>query len=378
MAGKQDHRGFGHIRKLPSGRWQASYIGPDLARHNAATTFDAKDDAVVWLNTERALTASEDWIPPKQRAERRRHDSFASYADAWLMQRMVRARPLKPRTKAHYRRMLDTTILPTFGPMRVRHVTLESVRAWHAALDDTRPTWNAHCYALLASILTSAVDDGLLPSNPCRIRGAGQARRASKTEPASLEELAVIVEHSPERFRLMILLAAWCALRFGELTELRRADIDRRAGVVRIRRAVAWADGNAVVDTPKSDAGQRDVAIPPHLLPAVKAHLDALPMTGRDALVFPSSADPRKHMRQSTLQRAFYPARDAAGRPDLRFHDLRHTGAVLAAATGVTLAELMGRLGHSTPGAAMRYQHAAKGRDAEIAVALSAIAARPV
>ena len=60
-----------------------------------------------------------------------------------------------------------------------------------------------------------------------------------------------------------------------------------------------------------------------------------------------------------------YLAREAAGRPDSRFHDLRHTGAVLAAQTGATLAELMGRLGHSTPQAALRYQHAAQGRDAD-------------
>jgi integrase len=74
------------------------------------------------------------------------------------------------------------------------------------------------------------------------------------------------------------------------------------------------------------------------------------------------------------LYRVFYRARAAAGRPDLRFHDLRHTGAVLAAQTGATLAELIGRLGHSTPGAALRYQHAAQGRDMEIAKALSALA----
>ena len=65
------------------------------------------------------------------------------------------------------------------------------------------------------------------------------------------------------------------------------------------------------------------------------------------------------------------PARKTAGRGDLRWHDLRQTSAVLAAQTGATLAELMGRLGHSTPGAAMRYQHAAADRDAEIAKRLS-------
>ena len=67
----------------------------------------------------------------------------------------------------------------------------------------------------------------------------------------------------------------------------------------------------------------------------------------------------------------YYPARRAAGRPDLRFHDLRHTGATLAAATGATIAELMRRLGHSTAQAAMRYQHAADDRDRAIAEALS-------
>jgi len=70
----------------------------------------------------------------------------------------------------------------------------------------------------------------------------------------------------------------------------------------------------------------------------------------------------------------YYPARVAAGRPDLRFHDLRHTGAVLAATTGATVAELMARLGHSTAGAAMRYQHATQDRDRIIALRLSDLA----
>jgi integrase len=80
----------------------------------------------------------------------------------------------------------------------------------------------------------------------------------------------------------------------------------------------------------------------------------------------------------SSLYKVFYPARKAAGRPDLRWHDLRHTGAVLAAATGATLAQLMARLGHSTAGAALRYQHAAEDADLEIARRLSAMADNPL
>lgn len=48
-----DRRDFGTIRRLPSGRHQASFIGPDLARHNAPVTFENKDLAVVWLYNEK-------------------------------------------------------------------------------------------------------------------------------------------------------------------------------------------------------------------------------------------------------------------------------------------------------------------------------------
>jgi len=89
--------------------------------------------------------------------------------------------------------------------------------------------------------------------------------------------------------------------------------------------------------------------------------------------VFPAASG--GHMAPSSLYAVFRPARDKSGRPDLRFYYLRHTGAVLAAATGATLAELMARLGHSTVSAAMRYQHAAGDRDNVIAAALSELAA---
>lgn len=142
---------------------------------------------------------------------------------------------------------------------------------------------------------------------------------------------------------------------------------------VNIRRGVVRVDGTFIIGQPKSDAGVRDVAIPPHLMPVIKAHLKNYVGRGRGALLFTAAANSEAHMAPSTLYKVYYPARKAAGREDLRWHDLRHTGAVLAAQTGATLAELIGRLGHSTPGAAMRYQHVAADRDTEIAKRLSAM-----
>jgi integrase len=108
------------------------------------------------------------------------------------------------------------------------------------------------------------------------------------------------------------------------------------------------------------------------VIPLIEAHMAKYVGVSRDSLNFP--AENGGHLQPSTLYRHWYKAREVAGRPDLRFHNLRHSGAVLAAATGATLAELMARLGHSTPQAAMRYQHAAGGRDREIAALLSKLA----
>ena len=129
-----------------------------------------------------------------------------------------------------------------------------------------------------------------------------------------------------------------------------------------IRRGVVRVDGEFIIGPPKSDAGVRDVAIPPHLVPLVKDHLANHTAPGKDALLFPSAADQNHHMAPATLYKVFYPAREAAGRKDLRWHDLRHTGPLLAAQTGAPLAELMARLAPTTPGAAMRYPHAAADR----------------
>ena len=340
-------------------------------------------DAEAWLVDERRIIASGVWVAPAERHHQQvTSRTLDSYAAAWLADR-----PLKPRTREHYQALLDKHILPTLGDKPLKALTPVIIRTWHAERGTKTPTMRAHAYGLLRSILATAVQDGLIPSNPCHIRGGGNSKRVHKIKPASLDELEKLVANMPERYQPMTLLAAWCGLRFGELAELRRGDLDMRNGRIKIRRAVVRVDGQHIVGTPKSDAGVRDVAIPPHLLPVLKTHLGEHVEFGRDALLFPGVRG--SHLTPSSLYgRApgtqdqngrplpawgFYAARAAAGRPDLRWHDLRHTGAVLAAATGATLAELMARLGHSTQGAALRYQHAAQDRDAEIARRLSAM-----
>jgi integrase len=368
---------FGAVSKLPSGRWRALYYGPEGKagrRYSAPTTFTTKRAARQWLSTIEADIVRGRWLPPTD--EKAPTDpaarllTLSTYANTWLEQR-----DLKPRTAAHYRKLLDAHILcKSIGGLPLKSITADDVRGWHAKLDKGTPTLRSHCYGLLRTILGTAVADGKIPVNPCAIRGAGSVQRKVIIRQATTDELVKLVDAMPARYKAMILLGAWAALRYGEIVELRRKDLDLDAAVIQIRRGVIRLKGEFVVGPPKSTAGTRDVHLPPHLLPALTEHLVDHVAPGPEALLFPAVGDDTKHLQPSTFTRHFYRARAAASRPDLRFHDLRHTGQVLASTAGASLADSMARLGHSTPAAAMRYQHAAQGADKRLAEALSRLA----
>ena len=368
--GKRQPRGAGSLRLRASGRWQAQ-VRVDGTYHPAPHTFDTKQAAQMWLNTQNKAIAAGTWSPPTPDAATApagRAPRFGDYAETWLVQR-----GLKPRTVEAYRHLLDTHLLPAWQERRIDTITVGQVKAWYATLDDTHQTTRAHTYALFRAILQTAYQDDLIGSNPCRIRGGGQVKRTTKTIVPTVEQVQQLADGMPSaKYRTMVLVAAWCGLRFGELTELRREDVlmdGETPVVIAVRRAVVRVEGRYEVGTPKSDAGVRDVVIPPHIRADVADYLNTLPAAG-DGLLFPGSRN-GSHMAPSSLYKPFYRVRDALGLSSLRWHDLRHFSGTTAAQTGATLAEIMGRLGHSTTQAAMRYQHAASGRDEQIAAAMS-------
>lgn len=371
--GKREY--FGNVRKLPSGRFQARWNSGGKS-HSARTddgrsalTFETEAKARRWLREHADGIKAGTWPPPPPPSVTLLGDETAGYACEWLAHRA-----LSERTRDHYRQLIRAHIAPTFATVPLTEITPAAVRSWHGTLGSTTgPTACAHAYALLKAILATAVADDLIPANPCRVRKAGQAETVKKMRPASLPELAALTEAMPERLRVLVQLAVWCSLRFGEATELRRKDVDLARGVLRIERAVVRTASGTLVHRPKSAAGVRDVTIPPPLIEAVRAHLAEHVGSGGDALLFPAAGG--GHLAPSALYRSFYRAREAAGRPDLRFHDLRHTGQTLAALTGANVPELMNRAGQSSVKAAQRYLHVVNERPAEIAAALGKLMA---
>ena len=365
MAGKRTKRGFGRLRELPSGRWQAAYVDPKgVDVYKAPATFAAKIDAEGWLAAERRKMDLGTWRPPT--AEAVRGTTVKVYAERWLAQR-----DLKPRTRALYSDLLRLHINPGLGDAELATVTPGQIRAWHAGLD-TGPTRKTHAYQLIHAIFRTAVTDEVIDANPCRLENAMHTKR--KREPVILDakELSALAEAMGEQWGTSVLLMGWCGLRRGELFELRRGDVNLKTGTVAVSRAVTYRDGQWSVDTPKTAAGTRTVVIPPHILPVLKQHLARYVGKASDSLLFATEAG--EHVGEWDYRKVFGPAKAKIGKPELRVHDLRHAGAVLAAQSGATVAELMHRIGHTTPAMAMTYQHVAANRDAEIARRMSELA----
>ena len=303
------------------------------------------------------ITVESDKLRGVARDPRRGRVTLKTYALQWIDGR----HNLAEKTDELYRWLLDDHILPTLGSRALSELASEEIRGWHSKLSRKRHSTAAKAYRLLSTILKTAVADDLIARNPCQVKGAS-VEKAPERPVATVPEVQALADAMPEDLRIAVLLAAWCQLRRGELLGLRRRDIDMGKGTVSVSvTRVVMMGGRVVTKTPKTSAGRRTVAIPPNVLPEIKRHLERHVAAGPDSPLIPSV---------DTLRNAWEKARVEVGRPDLRLHDLRHTGLTLAAGAGATVSELMYRAGHASPVAALRYQHATRDRDKTLAALL--------
>lgn len=380
MAGKS---AFGNLRKLPSGRWQARYTGPDLVTYRGPSTFTAKGDAQAWLSVERALISQQRWTSPLVRAaeaakevERRRASTFTVYAEQWLEGRVTtRGKALRPSTVAGYRNALDVHILPAFGTLPLDEINSAVVRHWRGQFAVRgNDSAGAKAYSVLKAILQTAEDDELILRNPCRLKGGGSAAKVRESVALSPAEMAALVEAMPPQWRALTLVSGWCGLRIGEAAGLRVGDVDLGTGALHIRQTAQYIGHPArlVLGPPKSERGIRIVHMPDHVVEAMVTFLGTKPGTSPKDFVW-TRTDGQPISRHTTLK-AFQTATASIGRAGMVWHDLRHTANTLAADAGATQATLQARMGHADPKVSALYLHTSQARDQALAAALSRMA----
>lgn len=361
--------------------WRARYVGPDLDRHSR--TFGDKLAAEAWLAAERKLIEYEEWTPPSLRAAAALAELQSVTLEQWARQ-YIAERNLTDSTRREYARVLEKHIVPTLGELPLADITVNDVATWHANLKAElaeaaaaakRTTGDgsgqaAQAYKFLSSVLKGAVKRGLIDTSPARVEGAGRTKRKHEPVVVAPAQVRALAQALPEKYRALADLLAWSGLRIGEARALRLRDLDiarpKRASVTVAQNVTRGKKGEGEkLGAPKSSAGSRTIAIPEPIALALKEHVEKHPPKGQDGLVFPSKVGTL--LPEATWRRAWIRARNAAGLPHVRTHDLRHTSLTMAARTGATTAELMLRAGHSDPKTALTYQHAAAERDRQIA-----------
>lgn len=377
-------RGFGSIRKVSSGRFQARYTGPDSKTHNAPTTFARKSDADAWLAGIQTQIAMGEWKSPEEverqerayEAEARRASIlFSEWAEEWLASLPSLGRSPKTIQTHRYRmrRLLDE-----FGSRPLAQLTPADVSIWYARTwDESGPGVARPVYMTLSTMMNAAKRAQLIDENPCQVPGGQDHKTSADTQRqvATPEEIHAAASAMPDELALAIHLAAWCQLREGEIIGLQRRDLrlEGNAPTLTVARQVQYLIGEGPqILPPKSEAGSRIISIPASLIPAIAAHLDAHTGPDADNFVFHRTADQQAPIHPNSLRGAWNRAREAAGIPWFKFHDLRHTGLTIFAQQGATLAELLYRGGHSDVSVALRYQHASRERDRALAARMDA------
>ncbi|HET6916436.1 MAG TPA: site-specific integrase [Acidimicrobiales bacterium] len=330
-------RHFGSIRKLPSGRYQASYWH-NVTRHVAPDTFLSKGDAQLWLSNVETSIHKGEWVDPAGGRM-----TVEELADRWKKHDPSKRKSTKARDDA----ILRHHILPTLRTCRLRVVTPPDIqRLVNRWAENNAPRTVDRQYDVLRAIFTYAVRCDWIARNPCRdikVPSITTTRKKALT----IEDIAAIAEAIDPRYQCMVWIGAVLGLRWAEVAGLTVGSLDLLRNTVTVTHQLGR---DRELGEPKSQAGQRQLSIPKELSATLAAHMAANQLTGAepDRLVFTTRQG--KPLDYSHWRaRAWLPATDKAGVEGAGFHDLRRANATTLVAEGINVKTAQTRLGHTDP-----------------------------
>lgn len=317
------------IVRDPSGRQR---------KHAARTLAEARD-----LKAQLAADVSRG----EYRAQAR--TTFAEYAQSWMQTYTGRtARGLRDTTRAEYVRAIEQRAIPYFRRRKLGEIEPRDVKEYaaHVAASGVAASTVRNAVAPLRALFATAVEEGVLRSNPATGVRLPRAAATEDAEPAAKalteQELQALLAAAPPPWQLLFHFLADTGLRIGEALALRWQEIDFGRRRVLVRRRL-YAGQYA---PPKSKYGRRDVPVSPQLAQALWAQRKAA-KGGDDAPVWPGKDG--MPVDASTAYRAVRAAGKRAGVPWVGLHTLRHTCATRLFKAGLNAKQAQVWLGHHSP-----------------------------
>lgn len=337
------------LRKLPSGKWQATVRLPNGKR----TTHTAKllGEAKAWAAAEELRIRRGSWRDPKLAKV-----SFDDWWARWSKARVAEAHTIRGDKSSVER------ITKRFSGRHVAAIGRVDVQAWIKQMQDagTGPSAIRRAYNLLRACLTAALDEGIIDASPCR------RIVLPRTDPRpprwfTHAEVDAIRRFLKEPHKTMVALMCWAGLRWEEAAGLRVCDVDWIRGRVSVIGVIVGSTG-AWREYPKNSASRAEVPAPKWVIEEMSALVAGRP---RDALIFvtPRGSRPLTQANWNRMWRAALKAAKVAYRSP---HTCRHTCASWLVQAGVPLYDVSRQLRHSTITQTQKYSHLAPGSQAQI------------
>lgn len=345
-------------------RWRVRYLDPEGFERNKS--FDRKSDAQRFRSSTEAAIDHGTWTDPDARKM-----LLADYARDWL-----EGVTGEPSTLNAHKVRVNCHIIPTLGHLRLGDIKPSRVQSFMAGLRTAdgkdaplAPNTARGVFITLGAILSAAVDDEMIPSNPLRKKSVkGPRATPRKVVPWSGDLVSAIRDGLPERWRVFCDLGAGLGLRQGEALGLDVDLVEMLRHVVHVRQQLRIVEGCLVLAPPKYGI-ERDVPLAEPTAQAIAAHLAQFPAVEVSLPWRVPAGRPRRArlllttaagtaIRRDTFNHAWRRAVAGTAQQVSRAtgtHQLRHRYAsVLLGSGDVNIRELAEYMGHSDPAVTLR------------------------
>lgn len=338
-------------------RYKARMIGPEGNEISRTFADGQLKIAKEWLARQQVDRALGTFVDPRAGKV-----TVASYAAGWLADLDV-----DELSREQMEMRFRARILPDLGRMEVASVTPSVLRGWDRRLreDGLSDRYRHTLFTNLSALFAAARDDGLIAKNPFDGKSLRKPRPAkTKIVPWPEARVWAVQDALPERFRVLVDLAAGIGLRQGECFGLAVEDIDFLRGVVRVRRQVKTVRYKRVFALPKYDK-EREIPLSEPVKLAIAAHLRTHPphevtlpwdVPGgkpTTALLIVTSVRGLAVAANDFNRNYWKDALEYAGVPHARYengmHDLRHFFASALLDQGESIKAVAEWLGHTDP-----------------------------
>ena len=349
---KRRANGEGSIRKRKDGRWEGRIVIGH--KNNGDSIF-----RYIYAPTQKELTTKlRQNINAYQGVDLTEESgmTLSQWLDIWLEQRMVDV--VRPTTLNGYWRDLEYHVKPYLGQKPLLKITAKDLndlyaqllehgriidRGGHGPSLSTSTVRGIH--TTLHHALKMAVKEGVLPANPADEATPPKICRTAKgiLNSDQLNKFMAAIEND-QIWHDFFYTEMTTGLRRGELCGLKWEDLDCEAGTLKVRRTIHTGKGGTLTaGDPKTYAGTRDILLPYSTAQLLQKRRE----TALTEWIFPNPVKPEQPANPGMAYRELKRLLTTAGLPDIRFHDLRHTFATHALASGVDAKTLSGILGHT-------------------------------